>query len=121
MSEILEFKKIIQNNKEQHKMRETKIEIDFLLSILEKVEMVEGLELQADDMAEKHAEKDILFNIIQTNMQKRIDYLLEALEDVSIQICLNRYDSGEKALSLIRKANQRDIRFREDLKKDIMS
>lgn len=58
---------------------------------------------------------------IQVNMQKRIDYLLEALEDVSVEISLSRHDSAERALSLIRKANQRDIQFREDLKKDIMS
>jgi hypothetical protein len=89
--------------------------------LIEQAEKVDMLEQENGNMAEKHAEKDILFNLIQTSMQKRVDYLLEALEDISTEICLSRHDSAERALSLIRKANQKDIQFREELKKDFMS
>lgn len=39
------------------------------------IEQVEGLEQQADDMAEKHAEKDIVINNFQEN--KRLEAFIE--------------------------------------------
>lgn len=53
---------------------------------------------------------------IQANMQKRIDYLLDALENIEVEICLSRNDSAEKALSFIRQVKKRNEKIRGELK-----
>lgn len=94
----------------------------FYLLSTDEVKGIVGVLEQVDELEKQsHTEKDILFNLIQSNFQKRVDYLLESLENISTEICMNRHDSTEKALSVIRKANQRDLQFREELKKNLMS
>lgn len=56
-------------------------------------------------------------NAVIANMQKRLDYLNEALEDVEVEICLSRNDSAERALNLLQKAKQKDKDFRSELTK----
>lgn len=56
-------------------------------------------------------------NAVIAIMQKRLDYLNEALEDVEVEICLSRNDSAERAMDLIRKAKQKDKQFRSELAK----
>lgn len=51
--------------------------------LIEQAEMVEGLEKQADDMADKHAEKDIILNDLVRENKKLIAYIENSSIDSS--------------------------------------
>lgn len=70
MSEISEFKVVIQNNKEINKMKDTKVEIDYLLFLINKAEQYEKAlqeicELDDHDVSSGYWMKEIALKVLE--------------------------------------------------------